>query len=98
MTKHWKVLAAALVLAFTMFAAGAAFTASAQAQSIMALRGERGSARNISAIKFRLEGLIDQLSRDNRDYDGHRVAAIADMQRAREQLQSAINWDATHGH
>lgn len=96
MVKNWKAALAALVLSVTMFGAGAAFTASASAQVYG--RGEVGSARNIVWAKQRLEGLIDQLSRDQRDYGGHRVAAIANMQQARAQLQAAIDYDARHGH
>lgn len=97
MVKNWKAAFAAAVLSLSMFGAGAAFTASASAQTAFA-RGEYASARNIIRIKARLEGLIDQASRDQRDYGGHRVAAIADMQRARAQLQAAIDYDASHGH
>ncbi len=98
MIKNWKSVLAALVLSLSMFGAGAAFTAGAQAQTMAYTRGEYGSARNIMAVKSRLEVLIDQLSRDNHDYDGHRIAAINDMQQARGQLQAAIDWDASHRH
>ncbi len=98
MIKNWKIAVTALILSLSMFGAGAAFTASAQAQNAPALRGEYGSARSIIRVKSRLEGLIDQLQRDQRDYGGHRVAAIAEMQRARGELQAAIDYDAGHGH
>lgn len=97
-----KAVLAAAVLSATMFAGGAIFTSSANAQTValtnaqLMQRGEQGSARNLLRVKTRLEGLIDQLNNDRHDYDGHRVAAIADMQQARAQLEAAINWDATH--
>jgi hypothetical protein len=97
MLKNWKTLLAAAMFAVLAFGAGAAFTAQAYAQSL-AVRGEGGSARNIVLVKNRLERLIDELQRDRRDYGGHRVAAIADMQQARGELQAAITYDATHGH
>ena len=100
MLKNWKNALAALALSIATFAAGAAFTASAHAApwypQTVALRGEYGSAHNILSVKSRLENLIDQLQRDQRDYDGHRVAAINLMQQARGQLQAAINYDAEH--
>ncbi len=96
MVKNWKAALASLILSASMFGAGAVFTSTAHAQSAPALRGEYGSARNIMRAKTRLEAIIDQLQRDQRDYGGHRVAAIADMQQARGQLQAAIDYDATH--
>ena len=98
MIKNWKAALAAAALSLTMFGAGAAFTLQANAQTVNPMRGEYGSARNILGVRRRLEGLIDQLQRDNHDYDGHRVAAINDMAQARAQLDAAINWDATHRH
>lgn len=98
MIKNWKALFAAAALSLTMFGAGAAFTSQANAQVINGMRGEYGSARNIVAVRRRLEGLIDQLQRDQHDYDGHRVAAINAMIQARTQLDAAINWDASHRH
>jgi len=60
------------------------------------LRGERGSARNLLAVRRRLEGLIDQMQRDQRDYGGNREKAIDALQAARGDIQAAIDWDATH--
>ena len=60
------------------------------------LRGERGSARNIYQVRIRLERLIDELQRDQRDYGGHRVDAIQLMQQARQQLLLAEQWDLQH--
>jgi len=96
MIKNWKALIASLVLSVAMFGAGAAFTPGAHAQAIGAVRGEYGSARNLQWARTRLEGLIDQLQRDKRDYGGHRVAAIANMQQARAQLDQAIEYDRGH--
>jgi len=102
MLKNWKAAAAAVALSGAMFGAGAAYTSSvhaqivAPAQTVPALRGERGSARNIIGVRRRLEALIDQLQRDRRDYGGHREQAIDLMQQARYQLDLAIQWDATH--
>jgi len=61
-----------------------------------ALRGEHGSARNIYRVRIRLERLIDQLSNDQHDFGGHRVAAIQLMQQARQQLLLAEQWDLQH--
>lgn len=60
------------------------------------LRGERGSARNLLEIRRHLEIAIDQAQRDQHDYGGHRVQAINDMQQARQQIEEAIQYDATH--
>lgn len=98
MIKNWKALFAAAALSLTMFGAGAAFTSQANAQVMNGMRGEAGSARNIAGVRRRLEGLIDQLQRDEHDYDGHRVAAINDLVQARVQLDAALNWDAQHRH
>ncbi|HKU67058.1 MAG TPA: hypothetical protein VJP85_04700 [Candidatus Baltobacteraceae bacterium] len=90
MLKNWKAALATLVFAATSFGAGAAMTASAQA------RGEWGSAGNIVSVRNRLNGLIEQLERDNHDYDGHRVAAIDEMQQAQAQLTDALRFDGSH--
>lgn len=97
MVKNWKAAIGAAVLSVSMFGAGAISTSAVHAQALPALRGERGSAHNILSIKTRLERLIDQLQRDRRDYGGHREAAIDDLQKARVQLEAAVNYDATHG-
>jgi hypothetical protein len=96
MIKNWKAALASLVLSISMFGAGAAFTSSAHAQNVPALRGEYRSAQNLLFVRRRLEALIDQLQQDQRDYDGHRVAAVADMQQARAQLDQAIRYDRSH--
>ena len=94
---NWKTAFGAAALSITMFGAGAAYTSQANAQAIPAyLRGERGSERNITWVKTRLETLIDQLQRDQRDYGGHREQAIDDLQRGRVQLEAAIQYDNSH--
>lgn len=93
MLKNWKAAVATLVFCATSFGAGAIFTASAQA------RPEWGSAANIAAVRDRLGGLIGQLQRDNRDYGGHRAAAVNDMEQAQAQLTAALQFDRVHpGH
>jgi membrane protein implicated in regulation of membrane protease activity len=96
MIKNWKAAVAAVLLSLSMFGAGAAYTAGAQAQTIAALRGERGSAVNVMRVRGRLETLIDELQRDRHDYGGHRVAAIDAMQQARGQLDEALEFDRAH--
>ena len=61
-------------------------------------RGEVGSARNIAYVRRRLEALIDQLQKDQHDFGGYRVRAIAALQQARADLDQALQWDATHPH
>jgi hypothetical protein len=96
MVKNWKAALASLIIAGSSFGAGAIFTAGAHAQTFAAARGERGSAKNLMHSRRRLEGVIDQLQRDRHDYGGHRVAAIGDLQQAREQLDEAIEYDKAH--
>lgn len=60
------------------------------------LRGERGSARNLWAVRRQLERSIDQLQRDRHDYGGHRVQAIELMQQARNQIVAAEQYDRQH--
>ena len=60
------------------------------------LRGERGSARNLLSVRRHLERLIDQMQRDQHDYNGLRVKAIQDLQNARQDIIQAIQYDATH--
>lgn len=52
-------------------------------------RGQPGSNQNLLGVRRWVEGMIDQLQRDERDYGGHRVAAIGDMQQARTELIAA---------
>ena len=103
MLKNWKAILASTVLSASMFGAGATFTSAAHAQVTSpvpyyqgGLRGERGSNHNIHWVRRRVETLIDELQRDQRDYGGHREQAIDLMQQARNQLLQAEQWDASH--
>lgn len=87
-----KFLAGAAGLAATVVAAGAAVAQTPPT------RGEVGSARNLVRVRSALESLIDQLQRDQADYGGYRVRAIEAMQRARQDIVAALQWDATHPH
>ncbi len=53
------------------------------------LRGQRGSNANIWSVRKWVDRMIGELNHDERDYGGHRVAAINDMQQARAQLAAA---------
>ena len=76
-----------IVLAAGIGATALGTTASAQLQfpngNTAAVRNNRGSDQNLRREIRRLEGVIDMLQSDTHDYGGHRVAAIADLQRAR---------------
>lgn len=97
MLRTTRVLgAAALSLGF--FTAGAALTHPASAQTQPAIRGERGSRHDIRSDEHRLARMIARLERDQRDYGGHRVNAIALLRQADQQLQQAIAVDATTPH
>ena len=102
MIRNWKAGLSAVLLSVSMFGAGAAFTSSAHAQmtpvplSNGGIRTERGSNENVSHVRRKLETLIDELQRDQRDYAGHRRAAIDLMQQARQQLLMAEQFEATH--
>ncbi len=80
-----RILVPALLAALALGSAAAPLTASAQQQ----IRPDCGSDRNLARVHRRLDGAIDQLSHDRRDYDGHRVAAMNDLQSARQQLVAA---------
>jgi len=83
---------------FLVTAAGAAATVAASAAAFAQTRGEVGSARNLQDVRARLEALIDQLQHDQHDYGGFRVRAIGAMAQARQDLDAALRWDATHGY
>jgi hypothetical protein len=95
------------LLALVGALAGVAFGSAASAQTIaqnvahppaMHLRNDGASDRNLRAVRRRLESLIDQLQRDQHDYDGHRVKAIADLQQARGEIEAALRADASDHH
>ena len=60
------------------------------------LRSGQGSDRNLRAEMRRLEQVIDSLQRDRHDYGGHREQAVDLLQRARQQLEDALEYDRTH--
>ena len=98
-----RLIGAAAALAGLLTGAVASDFTAASAQAVPVptytfVRGERGSARNLIAVRRRLERLIDQMQHDQRDYGGYRVKAIADLQQARADIVAAIQYDATHGH
>jgi hypothetical protein len=59
-------------------------------------RTDCSSNQNLAQVHRRLDGAIDQLQHDQRDYDGHRVDAINDLQNARQQLVAAEQWAVTN--
>ena len=62
------------------------------------IRGQGGSNRDVWYVRGWIENMIDQLQRDQHDYDGHRVAAINAMQAARAQLVDAEQFAKSHGY
>lgn len=83
-------------LASTGIAAADVFPSPTPTPSYHHRRGELGSARDIKHARMALERIIDRLQRDQADYGGHRVVALNDMVQARQQLDLALQWDATH--
>ncbi len=92
------LLALGALLSALTFAGTAGAQTAAPTTAPYQLRGERGSARNLLRVRRHLEAMIDQLQRDQHDYGGYRVKAIADLQASRADIQAAVNWDATHPH
>jgi hypothetical protein len=60
-------------------------------------RGQGGSNKNIWYVRRNVEHLIAQLQNDERDYGGHRVIAIQDMQGGRMELLAAERFARAHG-
>ena len=99
---------ATLALTLIGFGAGASFTSQASAQNVLQpgqygamkphLRGEHKSAQNIERVEAHLKRIIASLSRDQRDYGGHRVNAINLLNQADAQLEAAIQFDRTTPH
>jgi hypothetical protein len=54
------------------------------------------SNQNVWQVHRRIDGMIDQLQHDDRDYGGHRVAAIRDLSNARQQLVAAEQFAVRH--
>lgn len=59
-------------------------------------RWEWQSDTNLSTVRAHLQQMIDRLQRDNRDYGGHRVAAVTDMQAAVNELGFALQYARSH--
>ena len=93
MTMNLRVAALAAALAAGVAGTVAIDHGQAQAQG---MRGDVGSDRNLRTERRRLEGVIDALQRDQHDYGGHRVRAIADLQQARAELDAALQYDRGH--
>jgi hypothetical protein len=55
-----------------------------------------GSDANLSYVRRDIEQVIDALQRDDGDYGGHRVDAIARLQQGREQIVDALRADGGH--
>lgn len=56
----------------------------------------KASDTNVEAVIDGLNAANSQLVRDQRDYGGHRVAAIADIQKAVQELRAALSFDKSH--
>ncbi len=80
-----RILVPALLASLAFGSVAAPLTASAQQR----VRPDCSSDRNLARVHRRLDGAIDQLGHDQHDYDGHRVAAMNDLQGARQQIVSA---------
>jgi len=90
-----RILALAGALAGVTFAS-AVSAQSLPPQSLVPVRGDRGSDRNLRGVRHRLESLIDQMQHDQRDYGGHRLKAIADLQAARAEIDAGLSNDNSH--
>lgn len=98
MTRKGFFAAAAAMAATLAASQGVLAQTPAQPTPPTRTRPEVASGRNIQRVRQMLGGLIGQLEHDQRDYGGWRVRAIASMRQAREDLDKALQWDATHPH
>jgi hypothetical protein len=87
-----KAIIVTALISTTIGATGAGI-ASAQMD-----RGQYGSNQNMRVIDGRLAGIIGQLNHDDRDYGGHRQAAVNDLQSARNQIVAAEQFARQHGY
>lgn len=62
------------------------------------MRAQGGSNRNVWGVRAWVDGLIAQLNRDDRDYGGHKAAAISDLQAAGTQMRDAEQYAFNHRH
>ena len=65
-------------------------------KDMVVLRPDCASDANLNLVRRNIEHIIDVLQRDLGDYGGHRVKAISLLQRGRESLKDAIQYDDTH--
>ena len=98
MTRKGFFAAAAAMAATLAASQGVLAQTPAQPSPPTRPRPEVASGRNIQRVRQMLGGLIGQLEHDQRDYGGWRARAIASMRQAREDLDKALQWDATHPH
>jgi hypothetical protein len=59
-------------------------------------RWEWQSDSNLATVRAHLQQMIARLQRDSRDYGGHRVAAVTDMQAAVNELGFALQYAQAH--
>jgi hypothetical protein len=60
--------------------------------------GGCSSDHNLTKVHRRLLGAIQQLSDDQSDYGGHRVAALNDLQAARSEIEAAESYAQSNYH
>jgi|GEM_PF-693162 len=59
-------------------------------------RYNRYSDANLWRVRRNLERIIDNLQRDQHDYNGHRIQAITELQAARADIITALGFDRGH--
>ena len=60
------------------------------------MRNQNRSDVNVRRVRRHLEHVIDELQHDRHDYGGHREKALDLLQRARQELLAAEQFDAAH--
>ena len=92
-----KILASTGIILNLALASGVAMAQTApMAPNAMNMRGDCGSAHNLAKIHRRLDGAIDRLNHDQKDYAGHRVAAIQSLTAARQEIMAAEDYSKAH--
>jgi hypothetical protein len=86
----------AITLAVSIMAPAAAQTAAPMASGAPPQgTGQCAGDHNLMRVHRRLLGAITQLSNDQKDYGGHRVAALNDLQSARTEIVAAESYAQT---